>query len=75
MAKISYYRKFVQRPNTVKFRKYAPPCISPSKYKPPGVCTCKTTLRYKVKQSKNGKLTFNYKASPIDLETQISLRI
>ena len=29
---------------------------------------------YKVKQSKNGKVTSNYKASPIDLETQISLR-
>ena len=29
---------------------------------------------YKVKQSKNGKFTFSYKASPIDFETQISLR-
>ena len=32
-------------------------------------------LKYKVKQSKNGKFTSNYKASPIDFETQISLRI
>ena len=31
-------------------------------------------LKYKVKQSKNGKFTSNYKASPIDFETQISLR-
>ena len=28
----------------------------------------------KVKQSKNGKFPFNYKASPIDFETQISLQ-
>ena len=42
------------------------PKISPSKYKPPGACT--------VKQSKNGTFTSNYKASPIDFETQISLR-
>ena len=30
--------------------------------------------KYKVKQGKNGKFTANYKASPIDFETQISLR-
>ena len=41
---------------------------------PPGACTWKITLKYKVKQSKNGKFTSNYKASPIDFETQISLR-
>ena len=29
-------------PVTVKFRKYAPPCISPSKYKPPKPVTQKT---------------------------------
>ena len=29
-------------PVTVKFRKYAPPCISPSKYKPPNLVTQKT---------------------------------
>ena len=40
----------------------------------PGVCTWKITLKYKVKQNKNDKFTSNYKASPIDLETQISLR-
>ena len=79
--------------NTVKFRKYAPPCLSPSKYKPPKLVTQKTpplnrpskykpfgglyleiALKYKVKQNKNGKFTSNYKASPIDFETQISLR-
>ena len=42
----------------------------PSKYKPPGGLY----LESKVKQSKNDKFTFNYKASPIDFETQISLR-
>ena len=46
----------------------------PSKYKPPGACTWKIALKYKVKQSKNGKFTSNYKASPIDFETQIFLR-
>ena len=39
-----------------------------------GACTWKIALKYKVKQNKNGKFTFNYKASPIDFETQISLR-
>ena len=34
----------------------------------------KIALKYKVKQSKNGKFTSNYKASAIDFETQISLR-
>ena len=51
-----------------------PPLNRPSIYKPPGVCIWKITLKYKVKQSKNGKFAFNYKASLIDLETQISLR-
>ena len=32
------------------------------------------SLKYKVNQSKNGKFPSNYKASPIDFETQISLR-
>ena len=32
-------------------------------------------LKYKVQQSKNGQFPFNYKASPINFETQISLRI
>ena len=41
---------------------------------PPGGCTWKIALKYKVKQSKNGKFTSNYKANPIDFETQISLR-
>ena len=31
------------------------------------------TLKYNVKQSKNGKFPSNYKASQIDFETQISL--
>ena len=48
-------------------RKVAPPNISP-----PGACTWKITLKYKVKLSKNGEFTSNYKASPIDFETQVS---
>ena len=50
-----------------------PPLNRPSKYKPPGPCTWKIALKYKVKQSKNGKYTSNYKDSPVDSETQISL--
>ena len=50
-------------------RKIAPPNISP-----PGAFTWKIALKYKIKQSKNGKFPSNYKASPIDFETQISLR-
>ena len=41
---------------------------------PPGACTWKSTLKDKVKQSKNGKSTSNYEANPIGFETQISLR-
>ena len=44
-----------------------------SKCKSPGACTWKIALKYKVKQSKNGKFTSNNKASPIDFEMQISL--
>ena len=51
-----------------------PPLNRPSKYKPPGGLYLETSLKYKVKQSKNGKVTSNYKASPIDFKTQISLR-
>ena len=41
-------------------------------FKPlPGASTWKIALKYKVKQSKNGKFNSNYKASPIDFETQI----
>ena len=38
---------------------------------PPGACTWRIPLK---KQSKNGQFTSNYTASPIDFETQISLR-
>ena len=40
----------------------------------PGTCTWKFALKHKVEQSKTGKFTSNYKASPIDFETRISLR-
>ena len=56
----------------IKYRKI--PKISPSKYKPPGGFYLEIALKYKVKQSKNGKFPSNYKASPIDFETQMSLR-
>ena len=49
------------------------PLNRPSKYKPPGGLYLEIALKYKVKQSKNGKFLFNYKVSPIDFETQISL--
>ena len=39
-----------------------------------GACTRKIALKYKVKQSKNGKFTSKYIASPIGFETQSSLR-
>ena len=32
------------------------------------------SLTYKVKQSKNGKFSSNYNASPIDFEMQVSFR-
>ena len=47
--------------------------IAPPNASPPGACNWKIALEYKEKQSKNGKFTSNYKASPIDFETQISL--
>ena len=57
----------------------APRYISLSKYKPlpppsRGGLYLEIALKYKVKQSKKGKFPSNYKASPIDFETQISLR-
>ena len=55
-----------------KYRKI--PKISPSKYKPLGTCNWKIALKYIVKQSKNGRFIPSYEASPIDFETQISLR-
>ena len=51
-----------------------PPLNHPSKYKPPRGLYLEIALKYKVKQSKKGKFTSNYKASPIDFETQISRR-
>ena len=50
-------------------RKITPPNISAS-----GACAWKIALKCKVKQSKNVKFTSNYTASPIDFETQFSLR-
>ena len=56
------------KPVTQKtLRQIAPPNISPL-----SACTWKIALKYKVKQSKNGKFTSNYKASPVDFEMQIS---
>ena len=64
------------RPVTKNNNKKNPPLNRPSKYKPPGGLHLENCPKYKVKQSKNGKFTSsNYKASPIDFETQIFLRI
>ena len=51
-----------------------PPLNRPSKYKSPGGLYLENALKYEVKQSKNGRFIPSYKASPIDFETQISLR-
>ena len=40
---------------------------------PLAACTWKIALKYKGKQTKNGKFSSNYRARPIDFETQISL--
>ena len=49
------------------------PLNRPSIYKPPRGLYSEIALKYKVKQSKNGKFPSNLKASPLDFETQISL--
>ena len=86
-------KKANQTWDIAKFRKWAPPYVSPSKYmlskpvtqknpplnrpskyKPFGGLYLEIALKYKVKQGKNGKFPSIYKASPIDFETQISLR-
>ena len=46
----------------------------PSKYKPSGGLYLENCPQIQRKQSKNGKFTSNYKTSPIDFETQLSLR-
>ena len=51
-----------------------PPLNRPSKYNSPGGWYLEIALKDKVKQSKNGKFPSNYKGSPIDFESQISLR-
>ena len=48
------------------------PLNRPSKYKPSRGLYLEIALKYKVKQSKTDKFPSNYKASPIDFETQIS---
>ena len=62
----------MQAPQTANAKN--PPLNRPSRYKPPGGLYLEIALKHKVKQSKIGKSTSNYKASPIDFETQISLR-
>ena len=45
----------------------------PPKISPPGGLYLEIALKYKVEQSKNGKLLSNYKASPVEFQTQIFL--
>ena len=49
-----------------------PPLNRPSRYKSPGGLSLEIALKYKVKRRKNGKFPSNFKAIPIDFETQIS---
>ena len=65
--------QILYKPPKLATEKTYPPLNRTSKYKPPGGLYLKTALKYKVKQSKNGKFSSRYKASPIDFETQISL--
>ena len=44
----------------------SPLCIAPPNTSPPGAYAWKIALKYKVKQSKHGKFTSNYKTSPSD---------
>ena len=61
----------IQAPQTCNGKN--PPLNRPSEYKPPGGLYLEIALKYKLKWSKNGQLPSNYKASPTDFETQISL--
>ena len=45
--------------------------VKPPLPSPLGAGTWKIALKYEVKQSKKGQFTSNYKARPIDFETQI----
>ena len=47
-----------------------PPLNRPSKFKPPGGLYLEIALKYKIKQGKNSKFPSNYKATPINFETQ-----
>ena len=66
MSPSKYPPKLVKQKNPLLNR--------PSKYKSLGGLYLEIALKYKVKQSKNSQFPSNYKASPIDFETQISLR-
>ena len=77
--KIPKISPFMYKPLQIQARQTGnaktPPLNRSSKYKPPGGCIWKIAVKYKVKQSENGKFTSNYKAGPIDFEAQIFLRI
>ena len=70
----SMYRPLQIWASQTRNAKNPSPLNRPSKYKPPGGLYLEIALKYKVKQSKNSKFPSNYKVSPIDFETQISLR-
>ena len=48
-----------------------PPWNRPSEYTPPGACTWKIALKYKVKQSKNGLFPSNYKIAQSILKRKL----
>ena len=64
MSPSKYPPKLVKQKN--------PPLNRPSKYKSLGGLYLEIALKYETKHS-NGKFISNYKASPIDFETQLSL--
>ena len=45
--------------------------IAPSNISPPGACTWKIDLKYKVKQRKNGKFPSNYKLARSTLKRKL----
>ena len=60
----------IQAPQTCNTKN--PPLNCPSKYKPPGGLYLEIALKYKVKQSKNGKFPSNYTCGEANSYNQVS---